>query len=295
MSRSRERSSAPTASRSRGRSCRRSRSWSARRSITTGPEGDFEFTAERILIDHFAMRVEAPGLASKMFTLKATGEVPAPLKLGVGAVVTGRVLRDGKPVAGVAMGLQQMNRGMDEYLGELKAKTDEQGRFRFDHAFADQELSAYAVTGSLKDNGAITPRVFRTVADGSTVDLGDFEVKRGRRLAGRVVFSDGKAIPARTTVLASSEHASGLVRVKVDAQGRFELVGLPESEVGVSVRFPDIDTWLPPGYRLSARNKCLDPLNRSARRQARPRCRQPDHPLRARRRAFVDPRPRSPR
>jgi RNA polymerase sigma factor (sigma-70 family) len=231
--------------------------------ITTDPEGTFEFTAERILIDHFALRVEAAGLASKMFTLQPTGEVPTPLKMGVGALVTGRVLRDGKPVADVSMGLQQMNRDMDDYLGELKAKTDEQGRFHFDHAFADQEMSAYAVTGSLNDHGAIKPRNFRTVADGSTVDLGDFEVKPGRTLAGRVVFSDGKPVPARTTVQAWSENTSGWARATVDAQGRFEIIGLPDSEVGVSVRFPDIQTWLPPGYRLSARNKCLDPLNPS--------------------------------
>ena len=229
--------------------------------ITTGPEGEFEFTAERILIDHFEMRVEAAGLASKMFTLKATGVMPAPLRLGVGAVVTGRVLRDGQPVAGVSMGLHQVKRGIDDYLGELKVMTDDQGRFRFDHAFADQEFSAAAVTGSLRDHGAISPRVFRTVADGSTVDLGDFEVKRGRKLAGRVVFTDGKAIPDRTNVQASSGYASGRVYAKVDAQGRFNLFGLPESEVHVCVRFPDIQKWLPPGYRLSPRNKCLDPLN----------------------------------
>ncbi len=231
--------------------------------ITTGPEGDFEFTAERILLHHFALRVDAPGLASKMFTLQVIDRVPTPLKMGVGVVVTGRVLRDGKSVAGVAMGLQQKNRGMDEYLGELKVLTDNQGRFRFDHAFADQGFSAYAVTGSLPDHGAITPRTFLTGADGSAIDLGDFEVKHGRRLAGRVVFADGKAIPQGTQVLASCENASGLLRAKVDAQGRFELLDLPETEVHVSVRFPDIRTWLPPGYRLSPRNKCADPLNPS--------------------------------
>jgi hypothetical protein len=229
--------------------------------ITTGTGGDFEFTAERILIDHFAMRVEAPNLASKMFTLPSTGVVPTPLKLGIGAAVTGRVLRDGKPVSGVPIGLLQMERGSDDYLGDLRAATDDQGRFRFDHAFAEQEFSASAVTGSLKDHGAITPRTFRTGADGSAIDLGDFEVKPGRRLAGRVIFADGKAIPERTQVLASCENAVGLLRAKVDAQGRFQLLGLPESEVDVCVRFPDIQTWLPPGYRLSTRDKCVDPLN----------------------------------
>jgi hypothetical protein len=52
-----------------------------------------------------------------------------------------------------------------------------------------------------------------------------------------------------------------LVRAKVDARGRFEILGLSETEVDVSVSFPDITTWMPAGYRLSPRNKCLDPLN----------------------------------
>ena len=39
--------------------------------------------------------------------------------------------------------------------------TDDQGRFRFDHAFTDQEFSAHTVTGSLDNHGAITPRMFQ--------------------------------------------------------------------------------------------------------------------------------------
>ena len=260
-SRSRERSSARTASRSRGRSCRRRRSWSARRGSRPVRTGDFEFTAERILIDHFAMRVEAPGLASKMFTLKATGEVPTPLKLGVGAVVTGRVLRDGKPgrrrLDGTPPGdtrhgqLSWRPRGQDRRPGPVPLRT----RLR------RPGILCQCGHRQPEDHGAITPRIFRTGADGSTVDLGDFEVKRGRRLAGRVVFADGKAIPAgrRSWPLPRTRRAwSG---PRSTPSGRFELLGLPESEVHVWVRFPDIKTWLPPGYRLSSRNKCLDPLN----------------------------------
>ncbi len=229
--------------------------------ITTGPQGDFTFTAERILIDHFAMSVEAPGLASKVFTLPATGIVPSPLKMGVGVIVTGRVIRDGKPVAGVAMGLQQTQRSLDDYLGDLDARTDAQGRFRFEHVFTDQGFAVGAVTGSLNDHGAVTPRTSQTGADGSVIDLGDFEVQRGRRLAGRVIFADGKAIPAGTQVQASSENVPGRIRAAVDAQGRFELLGLPESEVHVWVWLPGNNRLLPPGYRLSSRNKCVDPLN----------------------------------
>jgi hypothetical protein len=231
------------------------------RGIKTGPDGAFAFTAERILIDHFELRVEAPGLASRMFTIPSTGVVSAPLKMGVGAFVTGRVFRDGQPVADVRMSLQQIQRGMDTYLGDLVVISDDQGRFRFEHAFAEQELAIGAVIGSLANRGAIAPRTFRTGADGSAIDLGDIEVKPGRRLAGRVVFADGKTIPARAQVLASCENAQGLLRAGVDARGRFELLGLPEAEVDVSVSFPGTKNWMPPGYRLSPRNRCLDPLN----------------------------------
>ena len=229
--------------------------------ITTGPEGEFEFTAERILIDHFTMRVEAPDLASKIFTIPATGEVPTPLKLGVGTVVSGRVIRDGKPQAGVAMRLVQVQWGSDDYLGTLEAETDGQGRFRFPHAFADQELYAYTKTGQLKDHGAITPYRFKTGGEGRAVDLGDFAVQPGRRLAGRVVFADGKAIPAETRVLASPMNRFGLLYSRVDERGRFEFLGLPEWEISVSVQFPNSETWMLPGYRLSARNKCASPVN----------------------------------
>jgi thiol-disulfide isomerase/thioredoxin len=229
--------------------------------IATGPDGNFEFTAERILIDHFELKVEAPGLASSIFTIPATGEVGSPLKLGTGAVVTGRVIRDGKPVPGVPLAIYQMENGMGKYLGHLETTTDAEGRFRFSHAFTGQEFHLYAKTGSLADHGAITPRAFRTAGDGTAIELGVLEVRPGRKLAGRVVFADGKAIPAGTKVLASPENIAGLVYAKVDPSGHFEVLGLPDSEISIAVQLPRIQTWMPPGYRLSKRNKCLDPLN----------------------------------
>ena len=149
---------------------------------------------------------------------------------------------------------------MGQYLGNLEAATDAGGRFRFPHAFPDQEFHLYAKTGGLADHGAITPRAFKTADDGTAIDLGDLEVSPGRKLAGRVVFADGKAIPPGTNVLASPENLAGLVYAKVDETGHFEVLGLPEAEISIAVQFPKIRTWMPPGYRLSKKNKCLDPL-----------------------------------
>ena len=233
--------------------------------LKTDAEGGFAFEVEEIFIDHFFLRVEAPGLASKMFQIDDTGDVRDPLKLGSGVVVTGRVIRDGRPVPGASMGLAQIGQGrtMDRFLGDLSTKTGPDGRFRFEHAFAEQDLTAFAQTGGFLNHGAVSPRTLRTGGDGATVDLGDLEVKPGRKLAGRVVFSDGKAIPPGTLVLVSAGDSGGSLRAPVDPPtGRFEVLGLPEATVAVVVQFPDNPrSWLPPGYRISPTVQCLDPMN----------------------------------
>jgi hypothetical protein len=232
-----------------------------REDIRTGPDGHFAFTAQGFFRE-FAVKVEAPGLASKMFKTDAEGQINEPLALGTGAVVTGRLVRDGKPVANAPVGIGQVDGIFGHYLGHLEARTGADGRFRFEHAYADDELSAYVKTGSLPDGGSVVPRRFKTGGDGTSVNLGDLEVRAGRTLAGRVVFSDGRAIPPGTRVLTAAEGAGGLIWAKVDDRGRFEAQGLPEGEVEASVRFPDFKTMNLPGYRLSPKNKCLDPLNR---------------------------------
>jgi thiol-disulfide isomerase/thioredoxin len=232
-----------------------------REDIKTDAEGHFAFTAKGFFRE-FSVKIDAPGLAPKMFQTDAEGQLRAPLKLGVGAVVSGRLVRDGKPVANAPVGLWQVERTMDRYLGIPMTKTGPDGRFRFEHAPGEEEFHAYAETGKLPDHGAVVPRPFKTGGDGSSIDLGDIPVVPGRTLAGRVVFSDGKAIPPKTQLLASAEGAGGLIWAKVDDRGRFEVRGLPEAEVDVSVRFDGIKTWNPPGCRLSPRNRCLDPLNR---------------------------------
>ncbi len=229
--------------------------------IKTDADGMFDFTAETILIDHFWMRVEAPNLAPRAFRIEATGEVRLPLKLGEGVTVTGRVLREGKPLADVPIALQQTERGVEQFLGDRSSRSDAGGRFHFTHVSADSELDAGATLGSLKDRGVVIPRRFKTERDGSSVDVGDLEVRAGRRLRGRVIFADGRNIPPKTMVLASGANAPGLIRSPIDKDGRFQLEGLPETEVSVCVRFPHIDHWLPPGYRISPKTKCLSPLS----------------------------------
>src|SRR5262249_3273252 len=95
-----------------------------------------------------------------------------------------------------------------------------------------------------------------------TTDAGVMEVGPPRRLAGRVVFADGKRdIPKGTTLTVSRENGWDSRRVDVGPDGRFEGKGLPPEMVSVRLSFPKSRRFTPDGYRFSRQNKCLDPAN----------------------------------
>ncbi len=250
--------------------------------VTTGPEGSFTMTADANPEFRFKLHIDAPGLASKAFyieigpgtgltpTPRVDGSVPAPrihfteatreispiLEMDRGSVVTGRIVRDGKPVPGATIGL----RGFD-VLESPEVKADALGRFRFPHVPANSPCWAYVPPGSLERAGAFVPRSLQTAAEDSAIDVGDLTVGPGRTVSGRVVLADGKPLPANVEVQAGAGNADGHVRAKPDRSGRFTLAGLPEGLVWVVAYFPDDMFFAPAGYRLSGKNKCVDPLN----------------------------------
>jgi RNA polymerase sigma factor (sigma-70 family) len=248
--------------------------------VTTGPDGSFTITAVEIPQFRFKLHIDAPGLAPKAYyidigphlqtTPPVDGSAPAPtayfteatreisptLDLERGSVVTGRIVREGKPVPGATVGLW----GFD-VLESPEVKADADGQFRFPHVPTNSPCWAYVSTGSLERAGAVRPKSVRTAAEGSSIGAGDIAVEPGRMVSGRVVFTDGNPLPANAEVVAGAEHAGGMLHAKPDRSGRFTLAGLPEGQVSIAVNFPDDMFYAPAGYRLSARNKCLDPLN----------------------------------
>src|SRR5262249_20353510 len=151
--------------------------------------------------------------------------------------------------------------GFDAFVDLPEIKADAEGRFRFPHVPTDSKGWLYIVTGSLERAGAVRPRPLTTPGEEAPIELGDIAVEPGRTVSGRVGFSEGRAVPANAEVLASADHAGGMIRTKPDATGRFTLSGLPPGMIDVVVLFPDDRFYAPAGYRLSARNKCRDPLN----------------------------------
>ena len=154
------------------------------------------------------------------FTIEPSGAIHRPLILGTGVEVTGQLLNGGKPVSGVSIGLKYIDLDSDPYsLEPLETKTDSEGRFCFAHVLPERGFWAYAKPGSLPDGGATIPMQIKTMEHGSAMDVGVLHVEKGRTLAGRLVCSDGEAVPEGLVLRASCPYADGDLEQNADSPG----------------------------------------------------------------------------
>jgi len=96
----------------------------------TNLRGEFLLTSKSP-IKSITAKVQARGLASKIFRELEPTAPKQELKLGRGVTVTGRILHQGKPLAGVIVGLAQARRTPEDFLGPTQIATDASGRFVF--------------------------------------------------------------------------------------------------------------------------------------------------------------------
>jgi hypothetical protein len=214
--------------------------------------GEYILTS-RSPVEYVSVKVEARGLAPEIFS-KLSADSPAhQLKLNRGVSVTGLVTRDGKPLPGVVLGLVQMDRGSDSYLGNMEIATDASGRFLFSNVSSHKDYYVYGLMDSFKAFGCLAAVQMSAKDEGTTNDLGELKVVPGHRLAGRILLSDGKPLPAHTRVLLSRDQAWDSQIVELDDQGRFASDGLPTEVYSVSSQIK--------GYKLSPKNDSASPVN----------------------------------
>ncbi len=199
------------------------------------------------------LRIKAPFLATARTDPAAAGPTVHTFTLGPGVTVSGRVVEDGEPLAGVALGLVQRDRNSERFVGDFEYATDAEGRFAFANIPPGDAWNLYGLMESLKSHGAIAVRPLQTGAHGDTVEVGDLEVEPGSRLAGRVVLADGKPVPPGTRVLLSREDAWDSQTATAGQDGGFSFAGVPAERVSLSVRVP--------GYHPSPKNGSFDLLN----------------------------------
>src|SRR5262249_13581217 len=121
------------------------------------------------------------------------------------ATVSGRVTLKGGPGRGVMVILQGQNPGLDN---SPRARTDENGRFRFNGVAAGRYSVSALAPGYTSPEDTSLGFCDRTldVAEGEKVDNVDLEIKRGGVIAGRITNSQGRPVIEETITLTNRDN-----------------------------------------------------------------------------------------
>jgi hypothetical protein len=191
------------------------------------------------------LEVSARYHAARIFDPLPTGEEVHELRLGVGVCVTGTLVNEGGPVAGVTMGLCQSDRGAGTFVGDYSIDTGEHGRFEFSNVIPNNDVYIYTKMKDARRVGFLPVKCVALGDHGERVEVGPLRLEPAHRLAGRVILTDDKPIPEGTQLLVSREYAWDTARVVLDPDGSFALAGVPSEPLDIHTRIP--------GYRLAMR------------------------------------------
>ena len=205
----------------------------------TDERGEFEI-ANHEATSKVALMVEARGMAPKFIVLQ-TGSERHTVTVSDGAWVRGRLMQNGRPIAGVEIGLTppepfQVGANLTISGGvydEIRIGTREDGSFAITNVPAPGEWIVYAKMGSIESHGATLPLVIATSRDNQEVNVGDIEIKHGYRLGGRVTLSDGKQIADGMRVFIESDVTRDTQSLLLPPDGSFEFRGLAEGSYSI--------------------------------------------------------------
>ncbi|HEU5070147.1 MAG TPA: hypothetical protein VFV96_07025 [Verrucomicrobiae bacterium] len=219
--------------------------------LATDAHGELELSRTR---PFSAVQLEfaAPGLAPRKTWLDVSN-VTQTVTLDVGAMVRGRVLLDGKPLANVRVGVSGVERSSEVFAGHYEATTDAAGVFSFAHLPAHISWWLHGQMGSFKNFGALRPRQFTSAGIGETNDLGDLDVGAACRLAGEVRTRDGAPLPAGLQLTLGADTYWDSQSATVDPDGRFAFDGVVPGLVEISA---NQNKW-----RFTGANRSLDNWN----------------------------------
>lgn len=215
-------------------------------------EGKFTITAKDPL-EFVSLMVRSRGLAPRVEEKLKPGEKLRDISMDAGATITGRVVKDGKPVPLAQVGLVQDNRDATQFFGDQSIACDEQGRFTFYNVHGEQPYFVYGMMDSLKDKGALPARVIHPGKTGSTLDVGDLPVIQAYTLKGRVILPEGEKVPPGIKMMLGREDAWDHQLLELPADGRFTFTGLSAEIHWLSVTLN--------GWSFANENASLDLYN----------------------------------
>ncbi len=222
----------------------------------TNPKGEFELAYSKQATGMLLL-VEARGMSAKLITVP-TGAERKTITVSDGAVIRGRLLNQGKPVAGVELGLiPRPPRGFGANLQpignpyeEIRIGTQEDGSFVITNVPTPVDWYIYGKMESIAALGATDPVECATARDSQEVNVGDIQIHPGYRLRGKVSLSDGAAIADGMRVTIGSVRAWDTQTVTIARDGRFEFAALSAGkyEIFTSVR----------GYRMRGNPRVIE-------------------------------------
>lgn len=231
----------------------------------TGQQGDFAFRpSENIIACDFT--IEADGYVSRSFSEVPPGPVTNTYELSQGTRLTGRLLKDGKPVPDAGIGIYDVN-GRD-FLNGLSTVTDGNGRFTFSGLSAHEEFYLFGIMRSLRELGALPRRLIKTSDDGTSIELGNLSLAKSYTISGRVQMADGKPTSVGAFTLARTEltpptdykptkreqsnrsfhgfeRSFDQWRADPGADGKFEFTGVPGETVSIFLMLKPFDMLSP--------------------------------------------------
>ncbi len=218
----------------------------------TNDKGEFVITSKDLDVAR-DVRIMARGFAPQLNNLQPPGEEVHEYALTKGARILGRIVKDGKGLPGVAMTAVQTKRNSETFLGVVEVKADDQGGFEIDNLKPDEEYCVVAKGKSLPE-GICTPiNRWKTMGEGETLDAGDIEAVAGHTVSGKVKLSDGKPMPAGSSVILSRDGAWDSETIKLEKDGKFAFKGVAPETVQLIPRVK--------GYKPSADNASYEAMN----------------------------------
>jgi hypothetical protein len=201
--------------------------------LITGNEGDLAYDLE----------IESRNFAKRLIELVPTGETVQEITLTEGATVTGRILLDGKPAAGVVVGLSQSDRSAGKFVGAYTIATNGEGCFAFANVHPNDRYYRYTLMSGTQGRGGVRVEVLDVGGDGTVKNAGDLSLKPAHQVAGQILVTDGMPVPPSTQIYLGREGVWDSQVGKLTADGGFHFDNVPTEPVTISLRIP--------GYRLA--------------------------------------------
>jgi uncharacterized GH25 family protein len=231
----------------------------------TDQQGGFVFRARENIVGCDFI-IDARGYVERSFSEVPPSPGTIEYKLSQGTSLTGRMLKDGKPVPDAGVGIYGVNGG--DFINRDSALTDANGRFTFLGVRPHEEFYLFGMMQSLRELGALPRQHIKTGDEGTRLDLADLNLAKGYTISGRVQMADGTPTRVAAFTLARTEltsklnhaptareesnrtfygleHSFDSWRADPGKDGRFEFTGVPGETVSIFLMLKPFDMVSP--------------------------------------------------